>query len=55
MKKMYIIPETEIEIMTEKETILAGSPDGFNNTLNEDAGQNGNAALSREIDEFFED
>lgn len=48
MKKSYIIPNTEIEILTGKETLLAGSPDGFANDLNEESIDGGNA-LAREV------
>lgn len=54
MKKTYIIPTTEIEILTEQETILAGSPDGFDNNLGVDPVDGGNA-LGREDDDLWED
>ena len=54
MKKTYIIPTTEIEILTEQETILAGSPDGFDNNLGGDA-VDGSHALGREDDALWED
>ena len=54
MKKTYIIPTTEIEILTEQETILAGSPDGFVNNLGGDAVDGGDA-LGREDDDLWED
>ena len=54
MKKAYIIPNTETEFLTEQETLLAGSPDGFANDLNEEGSDAGNA-LSREIIFFDED
>jgi hypothetical protein len=56
MKKTYIIPTTEIEILTEQETILAGSPDGFDNNLGGDADAvDGGDALGREDDDLWED
>ena len=54
MKKAYIIPNTETEFLTEQETLLAGSPEGFANDLNTDGTDAGNA-LSREIILFDED
>jgi hypothetical protein len=54
MKKTYIIPTTEIEILTEQETILAGSPDGFDNNLSETP-TDGDNALGREDDDLWED
>jgi hypothetical protein len=54
MKKAYIIPNTETEFLTEQETLLAGSPDGFANDLNDNETDAGNA-LSREIILFDED
>jgi hypothetical protein len=54
MKKAYIIPNTETEFLTEQETLLAGSPEGFANDLNTDGTDAGNA-LSREIIFFDED
>jgi len=35
MKKLYNSPELSILELTQKHTILAGSPDGFNNTLDD--------------------
>ena len=46
MKKIYQMPETAVVEITSKATILAGSPDGFKNELDE-TGVDGSAALSR--------
>ena len=54
MKKTYIIPTTEIEILTEQETILAGSVDGFDSSLSETP-TDGVNALGREDDDLWED
>lgn len=54
MKKAYIIPNTETEFLTEQETLLAGSPDGFANDLNEE-GSDADDALGRGILFFGED
>lgn len=48
MKKAYIIPCTEVELMTEEQTILASSPKGFDNTLNENGTDQ--PSLSREME-----
>ena len=47
MKKIYQMPETAVVEITSKATILAGSPDGFSNDLDETNGVDGSAALSR--------
>lgn len=47
MKKIYQMPETAVVEITSKATILAGSPEGFNNDLDDTNGVDGSAALSR--------
>jgi hypothetical protein len=54
MKKTYITPATEVITLAEKETLLAGSPDGFNNDLGTTTVDGGNA-LEREDDDLWED
>ena len=55
MKKTYIIPNTEIDVMVEDEALLAGSPDGFTNALGDpESAIDGGDALSREFDDLWD-
>ena len=48
MKKIYQMPEMNIVMLTEKAMILAGSPVGFANQLDDENTVTGDAALSRQ-------
>ena len=48
MKKIYQMPEINIVMLTEKVMILAGSPDGFSNSLDDTNEVEASAALSRQ-------
>lgn len=53
MKKTYINPELNV-VKIAPHHMLAASPDGFDGIIN-DSGSGGGNALSRELEEDFED
>lgn len=50
MKKTYIIPSVEIELLTEEEAVLAGS---FSSELNDTNPVDGSDALSGDYADFW--